>query len=290
MRILIVLLLTTLPLSCAKKDPDETALNFNYACDLSTSYTPRTAALEFPATGTAKATAIILHGKTGSPQAPFLITLREGLNANNYNVVGAYMPWSGLQWDGTVCQGIAYLNTLIEMEQAKSNKVIVIAHSLGAPIAAAHAALDNTSKPDAYSLLAPGHFIHQSNVLAAAHASSIGLAKTMIAEGQGDSIASFETSNGGTIQNLSTTPRIYLSYHDEDQFPNIEAALPKIDTSTLWLTGNQDNLTEVANKFGLVELLPKSNGNRYKVISGDHYSIMSLVPTEMDSWFSNLPQ
>ena len=199
-----------------------------------------------------------------------------------------YMPWSGLTWNGTLCDSISYLNSLISTEKSAGKPVILLGHSLAGPVVLAYSALDNSTKPDAISIIAPGHFIHQSSVLADAHASSITLANSMVSSGEGDQFASFETFNNGASVTISATPVTYLSMHDTDQFPNIESSIPLASQPMLWLAGLDDPLTAIANSFGFINLIPASSSNIYKELTGDHYSVMGNVTAELDPWFQGL--
>lgn len=270
-------------------DPTNTVAEFNLQCDLSSNYaaiTPETSA----ATTTYIATVIAVHGKNGSPARAHMQSLKSDLNAQGYDVILPWMPWHDLNWDGTLCDGISYLNELVETEKNLGNPVILLGHSLAGPIVLSYSALSDTTKPDALTILAPGHFIHQSSVLASAHASSIQSAKDKIAAGMGDIAATFQTNNGGQLVNISTTPNIYLSYHDTAQFPDIRSTVPLVAEPMLWLAGADDPLTSIADDtFGIIDLIPSiPTANKYKVIAGDHFTLVDNVTAELHPWYQGL--
>lgn len=260
----------------------------NLQCDLTASYTPATTPEISLAAGTSVATVIAVHGKNGSPLRAHMQTLKTNLNAQNYDVIMPYMPWSDLTWSGTLCDGISYLNSLISTEKSAGKSVILLGHSLAGQAVLTYSALGNSTKPDAVSIIAPGHFIHHSSVLADAHASSITLANSMVSSGQSDQFATFETYNNGAPVSISATPVSYLSMHDTDQFPNIETSIPLVAQPMLWLAGVSDPLTATAISLGFIDLIPTSSFNIYKELAGDHFSVMDNVSGELDPWFQGL--
>ncbi len=135
----------------------------NLQCDLTASYIPVSDPVVSPATGTSIATVIAVHGKSGTPTRPHMSTLSSDLNGQGYNVIMPYMPWSTLNWDGTLCDGISYINSLITAEKASGNTVILLGHSLGGVNVLSYAALSNTTKPDALLVLAPGHAVQRES-------------------------------------------------------------------------------------------------------------------------------
>ena len=257
-------------------------------CDLTASYTPVNSPLTSSAASTSAATVIAVHGKNGAPTRSHMLSLAADLNAQGYDVTMPYMPWSDLVWDGTLCDGISYINSLIAAEKAIGNSVILLGHSLAGPIVLSYSALTNTTQPDALLVLAPGHFIHHSINLAGLHASSIQLAKSMVAAGTGDNMATFQTSNGGVLIDISTTANIYLSFHDTEQFPDIKDSIPLVSIPALWLAGLSDPLTASAKTLGIIAAIPANSLYTYKEIAGDHFTLVDNVAAELEPWFQGL--
>jgi pimeloyl-ACP methyl ester carboxylesterase len=293
MKVILILLFSLTLIACGGGDSGSsgsTPQTVSLQCDLSILYSPRSPAVVSRAVAAPIATAILVHGKTGSPLAGHMLAMQQNLNGLGYDIIMPYMTWSSLNWDGTLCDSISYLNTIIETEKKAGNKVILLGYSLGGPGVLAYASLTNTTKPDAVISVAPGHFIHRSSKLAAGHASSILKAKSMIQSGQSNQIATFTTINGGNPLNISCTPVTYLSMHDVNQYPNISTSTSGVSIPLLWLAGTEDSLTSVSNKFGLPEYIPKSASNLYSEITGTHLGIMSSTNTSMvvDKWYKRL--
>ena len=261
---------------------------FDFSCDVSAGYASAIQAERYSTSETFVATVIVVHGKNGAPSRSHIQSLATDLNTSGYDVVAPTMPWADLAWNGTLCEGIAHLNELILEEKNAGKSVILLGHSLAGPIALSYVALSNTTDPDAVVVLAPGHVPHQSTTLANAHAVSISKAKDLVSN-QNSDVTDFQTYNLGGLVDITSTPEVYLSYHDTEEFPDIEASLPLVDLPILWLAGSDDSLTVVMDgTFGLPGKMPVSQNNVYKVIDGTHFTLVDNVTTELNTWYSGL--
>ena len=261
---------------------------FSLQCDLNLTFTPIGSPIVTAGTGTPDTTVIALHGENGIASSSIMGTLANDLSAQGYDVVRPYMPWADFTWTGSLCDAMAYLNSLVEAEISAGKSVILLGHSLAGPIVLSYAALPNTTKPTAIGVVAPGHFVGISSALDGLHATSIALAESMVAAGKGDVIATFQTSNGGTLVNISTTPDIYLSYHSPDQFPDITTGIPLVREPTLWVAGLSDSLTTSAKTLGIIDAIPPAQNYDYREIAGDHYTVINNVTAELDPWYHGL--
>jgi pimeloyl-ACP methyl ester carboxylesterase len=261
---------------------------FSLQCDLNLTFTPIGNPIVTTGTGTPDTTVIALHGKNGIASSATMGTLAADLNAQGYDVIRPYMPWADYNWTGSLCDAMAYINSLVEAETNAGKSVILLGHSLAGPIVLSYAALSNTTKPTAITVVAPGHFVGNSIKLDGKHASSIALAESLIAEGKGDDIATFQTYNGGDLQNITTTANIYLSYHSYKQFPDITTSIPLVNEPTLWLAALSDSLTTSAKTLGIIDTIPSGSNYDYREIAGDHFTVINNVTAELDPWYQNL--
>lgn len=262
---------------------------FNLSCDMGTTYSPVASPETTVGTGTPTTTVIALHGKNGSPTRTHMTDLATDLADLGYNVSLPYMPWREFDWDGSLCDSMSYINSLIAAEKTAGNAVILLGHSLAGPIVLSYVALTNTTKPDALAVVAPGHFVGTSSLLDSYHAASVNTAKSMVTAGHGDdTIATFQTYNGGFLYDISTTANIYLSYHDPAEFPDIKASIPLVTAPTLWLAGLSDSLTSSAKSLGIIATIPASSDYDYREIAGDHLTVVGNVPAELDPWYQSL--
>lgn len=244
-------------------------------------------ALNYPSNNVDDPTIILLHGENDSPESSHMKNLAEDFNYDGYNVVMPYMAWYNNQWNSTFCDNISFLNYLIVTQRTKTSQNIILAgHGLGATTALAYTTMSNTLKPDILNILAPSHFIHQSSELKSSNAPSIALAKEMLENNQSQIDTPFTTYNNGSVDPITTTPEIYLSFHDEDKFPNIKNTTPLIRFPMLWLAGDSDPQTEIALNFGIRDLIPLSE--TYEELSGDHYTFLPSASDEFNIWYDNL--
>ena len=261
---------------------------FNLQCDLSASYTPSAPPIVSVGTGAPTTTVIALHGNSGSPDNSVMQTLTTDLNPLGYTVKKPYLPWTSLVWDGTLCDGITYVNSLVAAEKASGNSVILLGHSLGGVFVTTYAAHANITNPDGYVMLASGHFVPNSNNLNSQHAASIQSAKNKISAGQGDVLATFQTSD----YSITATPNVYLSFHGIDQLPDqfsdLKAAIPLISVPSLWFAGLSDPLLGTTKNLGVFDSFSANSVFTYEEIVGDHFSLADNVVVVLDPWYQGL--
>ena len=262
--------------------------SFDFQCDLSVSYSPTDPPIFSAGTGTPTMTVIALHGKSGSPTNGVMTTLTTDLNARGYDVTRPYLQWTSLEWNGTLCEGVSYINSLIAVEKASGNSVILLGHSLGGVFVFNYTALSDTAKPDGLVVLASGHYVPNSSGLNSKHAVSVQSAKDKVIAGFGDVLTTFQTSD----YNISATPIDYLSFHDPsqkpDQFPDANTSISLITVPTLWLAGLSDPLLVFTKNLGIYNSVLANTVFTYKEIVGDHYSLADNVTVELDSWYHEL--
>jgi len=260
---------------------------YSYSCDGTTSYQKSTTRETRTVSG-ATTTIIHLHGKAGFATSTSQAQFYDGLKASGYNLIALQMPWSGTNWDGTLCEGLNYLSTVVEEEHTAGRKVIVSGHSMGGMHTMIYAITSNRSNNiQGVILLAPGHMLHQSNKMLTATADDVTLAKNLIASGSGDTLNTFNTYNNGQERPLTSTARYYLSYHDPDTYPNVNSILPAIKLPVLWLAGQDDSLTTTYNMVSLAAQITSSN-SLYKVVAGDHQGMLYNAATPAVSWLKSL--
>lgn len=273
---------------CVDIDGAKNNASLELQCSLDSTYIPFSEPVNMlTSTPSSAPTIILLYGESSLPQDTYNLNLALDFYNDGYNVVQPYMPWYSTQWSGTFCESIAYLNQQVLIEDAKtSNNVILMGYGLGGTVALAFSAFSNTTKTNILTVLAPDNFIHQSTILADAHADSIALAKEMLEDNRSDEIAAFVTYYDGKTTTIDTTPDIYLSYHDVDKFPNIESTTPLVTIPLLWLSGIDDPLTPLALTYGIIDLIPIAYINKYDgTLPGDHTTFLTYVSDEFNAWY-----
>lgn len=283
-RVMAITLLSGLLIAC------EQATNnpYTYDCGGTATYTEKSAPITYSVTG-AGTTAIVLHGKSGNPNASHLLGLYSALQGAGYEVKAPYMPWSSTTWDGSLCQAIGYVSELIQTEKTAGKNVILIGHSMGGAGVLIYNVTTGMSQADATITIAPGQFMHLSKTLQTQTAASVTTARNMVNAGNGDSIATFQTYNNGALQDVATTANIFLSYHDLNQYPDIaNNVLSSITAPLYWIGGDTDNLTTAYNYASLFTRVPSNSSSQYETLSGDHLSVVGNASSNIISWIGGL--
>jgi len=273
-----------------------TFIEYSVDCSTSATYTPITAPLVTLSVG-ATTTVIVMHGKAGMPDDIYLLPLYTELSNSGYDVIAPYMPWSGLDWDGSMCEAMNYIDSLVAQE-TKGNDVIIAGHSMGGAHSLIYAATTPPTAVKAIITMAPGHFPHLELPLltvfdpatAAIITSSITSAAGMVASGLGDSDGTFDTLIPDPVDlllQISATANDYLSYHALDQYPDINDVLTVIKLPVLWLAGDVDELTTFYNMAALFNRITSQNSS-YELVNGDHLGMVSNSATPMDVWLIQL--
>lgn len=256
---------------------------FNYQCVDTPSYEPIAEPILHSTDNSNGVVIIALHGKGSTPNAPHLSTFYDDATELGYDIVAPYMPWSYL-WDGTLCQGIEYISSLIDEQQSNGKEVILVGHSMGGSQSLNYQVTSGVILPTAVMPVAPGHMIHLSNRTRDLTTQSIAEAESLVEQGLGDQPGDFIMLNNGKPFTVLTTPVTYLSYSDFDSYPDIEQVLPSNSTATLWIAGQSDRITDIFNMSELFAEIPSNGINEYHELVGDHHTVLENAADELDKW------
>ena len=233
-------------------------------------------------------TVILMHGKTGSPASPFLASFQTDMADKGYKVVAPVMPWSTNRWEGTLCEGMAYITQLAEFEITAGREVVIAGHSMGGVYALIYGVTQPGSAVKALVTIAPGHMMHVSNLLQTTTADDVQRAKNMVSNGEGDIVRNdFVTLNNGSPIIITTTANRYLTYHDLEVVPNLNFVLPGITQPVLWFAGDTDPLTTLEGMEALAATIT-STGSEYQLLSAGHLDVVALTPDPLDIWLVGL--
>ena len=272
-----------------------TATFVEYSVDCS-SYAAYSSGLDpiVRSSGTASTTVIMMHGKAAMPDDVYLLPFYDELSVAGYDVVAPFMPWRHLDWDGSMCEAMNYIDELAAQEAIKGNTVIIAGHSMGGAHALIYAATSPAAAVKAIVTLAPGHFPQLElplltvldPITAASITSSIAKAEDMVANDFGDQLDTFDTLipdlNNPLLQ-ISATANDYLSYHALYQYPDINDVLPSIKLPVLWLAGAEDPLTDFYDMPALFSRIT-SPISTYQDVSGDHLGMVSNSAARIEVW------
>jgi pimeloyl-ACP methyl ester carboxylesterase len=229
---------------------------------------------------------VLLHGKNGTPDR-FIANLAAELERVGFIVERPEMPWSRQRgFDAGYEQAMAEIDAAVaRLKMRGALRVAVAGHSLGGNAALGYAA----RRPGLWALiaLAPAH---TPELNAQRLAPSLAKAREMAAAGRGKEKAGFTDVNMGKEFAVTTTPDIYLSYHDPAGpalMPANAAAIAK-PLPILWVVGERDKLTRPAEyAFAKATAHPAS---RYLSLPADHTEAPDVAAEAVVEWLQGLPR
>jgi dienelactone hydrolase len=257
-------------------------------------------------------TVILMHGTNGSPRASNLLDLGDRLAALGFKVVSPTMPWGRklyftlnaagtawdrheyFAWDGSMCQAMNYVEHLVAQERAIGRRVLLAGHSMGGRHALIYGALNTTDDIVGIVALAPGGMLPMAQRVLTESAPSRLKAAQLVQAGAGDLIESFEVYNTGGLEPILTTARYYRSYVEPDpdgipdglHAPNFDYVFPAITEPVLWLAGSDDDLKDFYERNDLFGRLPANTASEYRVVDGDHLSMLLNASGPVHAWFT----
>lgn len=224
---------------------------------------------------------VLLHGKGGTalPKSP-IGKLAAAQTKAGFLVVTPDMPWSksrDLAKDYE--DSIAEIDAAVEQLNKKGeNNIVVPGESMGANAAVGYGA----RREGLAGIMAPspGHVPDDEGFQ-----TSIGndwrRAKSMVDDGKGDTVGSFNDNNQGKKFKVKAKARVCLSWFGPDgpaTYPKNAAGI-KPGTPLLWVVGKKDIMFKHGEAYTFA-LAPPNTKKAYVVVDGGH----------MDSPMKALPQ
>lgn len=231
---------------------------------------------------------VFLHGKSGRPDVGFLEELYSELSDAGHAVIAPTMPWSRDKRDGTLEDAMQVIDAAATYLADKSKGVVIMGHSMGAVGAMIYASRNPAKNVVGITLIAPGHMPHISNLMSEITEESVSKARALAGEGKLKQLASFEDLNMGQATSFETTVEYYLSFYDQDKFPNVYDVMPKIKLPALWISGRKDRLTHKFDHETMFESVAKNEKNRFEMLKGKHKSVVKFSGPTINQWLGEL--
>lgn len=229
---------------------------------------------------------ITLHGKLGSPDAPYMEELYDGLNKRGYTILALTMPWFKNKREGTFEQAIELINEAVN--KSGKQRVVVLGHSIGGMTVLRYSARNPVNQVIGIIAVAPGHDPHIAGKLRKITADSVKKAKKMLADGKGKDKARFVDLQSGNKYWIKATAEHYVSFYDPDSLPHRELVMPKIKLPVLLLAGTGDKLSQIYRMKELFGLLTDNPNSRYLETSGSHFSMVGNSANDIADWMDEL--
>jgi len=244
-----------------------------------------TAALPARAMDPATTGVVVLHGKWGQPGN--VAPLAGSLETAGFLVESPTMAWSGgrmfdLSFDRALDEVTAAAQRL---RQRGATRIVVAGHSLGGNAALRYAALGLPA--DALVLVAPAH-LPEGTFIAEACADSLEKARAMVAAGQGDERAWFQSVNSGNRKKMvETTALAYLSYYAADGAAAMSRTAPQVPRlPILWIAPTQDPSTRQFAE----RVVPALRAPLVRVeVNADHMGAPGAAGEAVVDWLRTLP-
>jgi pimeloyl-ACP methyl ester carboxylesterase len=232
---------------------------------------------------------VLLHGKGGTalPKSP-IGKLAAVLKKAGFLVVTPDMPWSksrdlAKDYDESMAEIDA---AVAQLKKKGATKIVVAGVSMGA-----NAAVGYGARRDGLAgvmALSPGHVPDDPG-----YQNSIDndwrRAKSMVDDGKGDTVGSFNDNDQGKKFKVKAKARVYLSWFDpagEATYPKNAAAI-KPGTPLLWVVGNKDIMLKRGESYAFA-LAPHNDKSAYVVVDGGHMDSPMKASGQIIDWLNSL--
>lgn len=234
-------------------------------------------------------TIVFLHGKSAAPDMPWLTSLYSTLNQSGYRVIAPQMPWG--KWDGTLQQGFEVIDAAVQAAAKDGHKVVVAGHSAGGLGVILYRPVDPPKALAGKVMLAVGHILDTASpAFQSQFDEPVRLAREFKAMGKGKEPGRFTAVNTKGKkryeETLTTTPEIFLSYHDLETFPSTTAALSQTRIPVFWAIANQDTIGN--NKRPTFNHIPERPENVYLEVEADHNTMTDRSAEDLIKWLDKL--
>lgn len=243
--------------------------------------------LYLPAATPKNAGIVFLHGKRGSPETSHNESFIAEMVDLGYPVVAPFMPWSETRgYDGTRQQGMEVIVEAIKALPAK--QVVIAGHSMGAMATLQFGAGEMPAQVIGLVSIAPGHDPNIAGKLRGDTESSARESCSMVKEGKGKEVQTYQEINGDHRYSIRATAEYYCSYFSTNEYPDTRDVVRKINKPVFLLSGEKDRLSDVYSHRSLSRSLPKNDKHKYERLSGNHISVLFNHTDVISKWIEGL--
>ena len=226
---------------------------------------------------------ILMHGKWGMPQSPYLKPVVEKLSPD-CRVVLLEMPWSRKRlYDKPYRDALQQIKAAVDsLRQSGAQWIAVGGQSFGANAALAYMA--QVGDVDAIIPLAPGHvpetFYQDSDISRVVDESS-----RLVQSGKGDTLLELNDMNQGRRRSLKLTAEALWSYFNPQGLGNmsLSAQHSKKAVPVFWAIGNLDPLYGSVSEE-IYRRLPADPGSVYLEVRADHATTPEAATEALGKW------
>lgn len=226
---------------------------------------------------------VLMHGKWGMPQSPFLKTVVQKLTPL-CAVKLIEMPWSrNRMYDRPYADALAQIRqTVAELRQSGVQWVAVGGQSFGANAALAYMA--QVGDADAVLPLAPGHvpeYFYQVPEVRR----SVDAARQLLEAGQGETLVEMTDINQGQRRPVKVSAASLWSYFNPQGWGNMALSAQTFikPVPVFWAIGTLDPLHGPASE-NIYKKLPTHPDSRYLVVQANHATTPEVASDELLQW------
>jgi pimeloyl-ACP methyl ester carboxylesterase len=227
---------------------------------------------------------VVIHGKWDSPNGHSM-GLANYLSREGFPVATPEMPWSGKrQYDKGVDGMLAELDKATEELRAKgAKKIVLVGHSQGAAAGLNYAS--QRSVNGVVLIAAGGH--PQSKVFMPHYQASVSEAKTLVAQGKGDTMVSFSDLNtGNRSRSMRCSARIFLDYFDPEgpfnTFDNAQKIKPGTAVLVIIPSRESEGLKTMADT--IMKKIPGEAKASRTEVDADHLGAPDAAKSAIRDW------
>ena len=226
---------------------------------------------------------VLMHGKWGMPQSPYLQPVADKLRPH-CQVVLLEMPWSRQRmYDRPYGDALEQVRqAAASFRQSGVQWVAVGGQSFGANAALAYMA--QVGDVDALIVLAPGHvpenFYHDVSVRP-----SVDEAQRLVEAGKGETSVGLTDINQGRRRSIRASATSIWSYFNPHGLGNmsLSAQGAKKSVPVFWAIGNMDSLYGAASS-GIFRSFPPHPDSIYHEVRADHANTPDAASDALASW------
>lgn len=234
-----------------------------------------------------KSTVVYLHGKGGNPETEYSSWFIEKMGDAGYTVIAPLMPWSEKRrYEGTREQGLEVIDQIAAMYSDR--QIVVIGHSMGGMAVLQYGHKGTADNIAGLIAVAPGHDPNVSGKIRSRTASEAQEACQKMLNGEGKARNNYPDRRGKKEYTISATAEYFCTYYSINQYPDSRDIGNEIKVPTLIVAGDSDPLTKVYSMNKMYERLPENPLNQYKLLSGEHKSVLYNNVGEISSWIDSL--
>lgn len=226
---------------------------------------------------------VLMHGKWGMPQSPYLKTVVQKL-APHCSVKLLEMPWSRNRlYDRPYADALAQIRQAVaEFRQSGVQWVAVGGQSFGANAALAYMA--QVGDANALLPLAPGHvpeYFYQVPEVRR----SVDAARQLVEAGQSETLVEMTDINQGQRRPVKVTAASLWSYFNPQGWGHMALSAQTFikPVPVFWAIGTLDPLHGPASE-NIYKKLPTHPDSRYLVVQANHATTPEVASDDLLSW------